>query len=160
MCFFIHGKLNTVGNLAGWIHEAMMHEVCVGTYLEEFAKQGTKMQELSFMKQSCALFSLVSCAFALPLDQGALCWSYVCGSLCVFFSFLQKVSGQQILERVIKDFFLFLDLLFTPMLKGNSNSTNSFSMDPKFLPTTYFVIIISRERFWKRDFFTVHKKIY
>jgi len=44
------------------------------------------------------------------------------------------------------------------MLKGNSNSTNSFSMDPKFLPTTYFAIIISRERFWKRDFFTVHKK--
>ena len=25
---FIHGKMNTMGNLAGWIHKARMHEVC------------------------------------------------------------------------------------------------------------------------------------
>ena len=31
-----------------------------------------------------------------------LCWSYVCCSVC-FFSFLQKVSGHQILEWCIKD---------------------------------------------------------
>ena len=86
MCFFIHGKLNTVGNLAGWIHEAMMHKVCVGTYLEEFAKQGTKMQELGFSK-ALHLFCLV--LVHLPyLWTMERCVGVMYAAPCVFFCFV------------------------------------------------------------------------
>ena len=62
--------------------------------------------------------------------------------------------GQQILERGIKNFFLFLDLLFTSMFKGNSNSKNSFSMGPKILANNLFCYYyFKRENLEKRFLF-------
>ena len=74
------------------------------TYLGELAKQGTKMQELGFSK---ALHLLCLVLVHLPyLWTMEHCVGVMYAAPCVFFvSFLQKVSGQQILERGIKDFF-------------------------------------------------------
>ena len=61
-----------------------------------------------------------------------------------FFSFLQKVSGQQILEICIKDFVWIC--CSHPCFKESSNSKDSYSMDPKMLAIIYFIIFFFRER--------------
>ena len=68
----------------------------------------------------------------------------------VFFSFLQKVSGQQILARCIKDFvFGFVAHIHA------SHSKYLFGMDPKVLAIILLLFFL-REKIGKRDFFTAH----
>jgi len=134
-----------MGNLAGWIHETMMHEVCgILTWKNSPSnEQRCKSEALFTWSKALHLFSLVPCAFASPLDQGALCWSYVRCSLC-FFSFLQKVSGQQILERCIKDI-VFRFVVHIHALKKIQIQKIHLAWIPKCLPTLYFIIIFLRE---------------
>ena len=105
------------------------------------------------------LFSFVPCAFASPLDQGALCWSYVRCSLC-FFSFLQKVSGQQILERCIKNI-VFAFLIHIHTLTEIQIQKIYLAWIPECLPSSSFIIIykfflFKREILEKFFIFTVH----
>ena len=68
---------------------------------------------------------------------------------CVFFSFPQKVSGQQILERCIQDF-IFGFVVDSYALARIQVQKIQLAWIPKCLPSFYF---ISREKLWKRDFF-------
>ena len=72
----------------------------------------------------------------------------------VFFSFLQKVSGQQILERCMKDF-VFGFVAHIHALTEIQIQKIYLAWIPKCLPSSSFMIFFSRERFWK-GFFTVH----
>ena len=72
----------------------------------------------------------------------------------VFFSFLQKVSEQQILERCMKDF-VFGFVAHIHALTEIQIQKIYLAWIPKCLPSSSFMIFFSRERFWK-GFFTVH----
>ena len=125
------------------------------TYLEELAKWWTKMQKLSviYMKQSFAFVQLGSLCICLPFGPRSVVLELqLCMPVLVpfpFFSFLQKVSGQQILEICIKDFVWIC--CSHPCFKESSNSKDSYSMDHKMLAIIYFIIFFFRERdlFWK-----------
>ena len=98
---FFYGKLNKMGNLAGWRYEARMHELCgILTWRTCQAMNINARVKLHIYEAKlCNLFSLVPRASAFPWHQGALCWwwSYCTLLRGYLFSFLQKVSGQQIL---------------------------------------------------------------
>ena len=139
-------KLNMMGNLAGWIHETMMHEVCgILTWKNSPSnEQRCKSEALFTWSKALHLFSLVPCAFTSPLDQGALCWSYVRYSLC-FFCSCKKVSGQQILERCMKDFVLGFVAHIHALAKIQVQKIY-LAWIPKCLPSSSFMIFL-RERF-------------
>ena len=107
------------------------------------------MQKLSviYMKQSFAFVQLGSSCICLPVGPRSIVLEL---ELCMpalvpspFFSFLQKVSGQQILEICCSH----------PCFKEISNSKDSFSMDPKMLAIILFHLYINifseRDLFWK-----------
>ena len=75
----------------------------------------------------------------------------LCTLLLVFlFSFLQKVSGQQILARCIKDFvFGFVAHIHA------SHSKYLFGMDPKVLAIILLLFFSEREN-WEERFFLLH----
>ena len=69
-----------------------------------------------------------------------------------FFLFLQKVSGQQILEICVKDFVWICSHL---CFKESSNSKDSYSMDPKLL-----AIILFHYNFFKRELFFFFQRVF
>ena len=76
----------------------------------------------------------------------------LCTLLLVFFSFLQKVSGQQILERCIKDFVYGFVVHIHALTKIQNQVL--FGMDPKVLAIKFFHnFFLKRERFRKSVFF-------
>ena len=74
--------------------------------------------------------------------------------LVFFFSFLQKVSGQQILERCMKDFVFG----FVVHIHALTSSKDLFGMDPKMLAIILLLLLFFLERNFEREicFFTVH----
>ena len=141
-----------MGNLAGWKHEAKMHEVC-GILIWKNSPSNEQRCKSTWSK-TLHLFSLVPCAFASPLDQGAMCWSYVRYSLC-FFSFLQKVSGQQILERCIKNI-VFAFLVHIHTLTEIQIQKIYLAWIPDCLPSSSFIIIYIFFLFKREIFFIAH----
>ena len=131
------------------------------TYLEELAKQWTKMQEWSFiyMKQSFAFVQLRSLCICLPIGPRSIVLE-LCTLLLVFFSFLQKVSGQQILERCIKNI-VFAFLVHIHTLTEIQIQKIYLAWIPDCLPSSSFIIIyifflFKREILEKFFIFTVH----
>jgi len=67
-----------------------------------------------------------------------------------FFLFLQKVSGQQILEICVKDFAWIC--CSHPCFKESSNSKDSYSMDSKMLAIFLFHYFFEREFYFEKIF--------
>ena len=98
--------------------------------------------------QSFGFVQLRSLCICLPIGPRSIVLE-LCTLLLVFFSFLQKVSGQQILERCIQDF-IFGFVVHIYALARIQIQMIQLAWIPKCLPSFYF---ISREKLWKRDFF-------
>ena len=110
------------------------------------------------MKQSFAFVQLGSLCICLTVRPRSVVLEL---ELCIpvlvpfpFFSFLQKVSGQQILEICVKDFVWIC--CSHPCFKESSNSKDSINMDPKMLAIiSIYYFFLSRERFILKRLFTI-----
>ena len=106
------------------------------------------------MKQSFVFVQLGSLYICLPIGLRSVVLE-LCTLLLVllFFSFLQKVSGQQILERCMKDFVLGFVAHIHALAKIQVQKIY-LAWIPKCLPSFYYFFL--REKIGKRDFFTAH----
>ena len=114
------------------------------------------MQKLSviYMKQSFTFVQLGSSCICLPVRPRSVVLELeLCMPVLVpfpFFSFLQKVSGQQILEICVKDFVWIC--CSHPCFKESSNSKDSYSMDSKMLAIFLFHYFFEREFYFEKIF--------
>ena len=120
--------------------------------MENLAKQWTKMQEWSFicMKLNFAFVQLDSLCICLPIGPRSVVLKLeLCTLLLVFlFSFLQKVSGQQILARCIKDFVS----RFVAHIHASIQNIY-LAWIPKCLPSSYFIIFFQEREILEKFFF-------
>ena len=138
-----------MGNSAGWKHEAR-YTRCVGYLPERTHRALNKNARVKLHMdeaKSCILFSLVPRASESPRDQRALCrcWSYCILLLGYLFSSLQMVSGQQILEACMKNFFIILRLVVQIHALRENGFEDLKAWIHICLPSVIFIFISERE---------------
>ena len=129
---------------------------CVGYLLERACQAWNKMLKLSFiyMKQSFAFFQLDSSCIFLPMGSRSVVWmmEFLYAAPWLFF-FLQKVSGQQILQECLKNFEMIFFRFVVHIHASRKNQVQRCNEHGSQNACQHFISFFLRERGFFFSFF-------